>query len=142
MPTHRTYTHTANRARLFATQPQGPAWIRKTRVEMPAEVVQEELDAPGDAAVDLWTSLVIESPGFPAIAGVAAEVIIEDEAATHHDVVVYYYTYAELATLRIFSTAYTDTRRYHEHEEEVTLPPWLMKDNDDREVDQDAADAS
>jgi hypothetical protein len=120
--------------RLFAERPQGPAWIRKVRVEMPTRVINRELDARPSSAVELWTSIIVEGPGFPPIAGVAAEVHLEDPEAEYNDVSLWYYTFSEVSGPKVYSEAFQDGRRYHEAEELVDFPDWVTAQGDDAEV--------
>ena len=127
------HIHTDITDRLRQMDPP-PAWVRKVTVDVPAAIVNNEKTAFPQSYVELWTSMILEQPGFPPMAGVATEtdiVSLEDVEDGSEEktfsLTIYYFSHYELGDATLTSDAFYDPgRAYHEDEEMVDFPKWVL----------------
>lgn len=129
------HIHTDIAGRLQQMDPP-PVWVRHITTQVPRNIVINERTSLPESYVELWTSLLLERPGFPPMAGVATQTQVPEDEEEECELTLYYFTHYELGDATLTSDVFYDPGRvYHEDEEMVDFPEWVLYSDSSEETD-------
>jgi len=105
-----------------------PNWIRRTTVDFVADIARSEVDSFDNSYVDMCTSIIVERPGTPPIAGVACETVFPQDEDETTRVTLYYYSWPEIKGDTLHLEMARPNNTYHADEQIVDFPEWLVPD--------------
>ncbi len=110
-------------------------WVRRAACTIATEFLQEITAVPPGAkegrlfehVVQICSMLRLETPGIPPLIPVAVETLGAEDAANTR-INIYFWSYAEtLDPVRFEQRDFAYASKYHEEEEIVDTPPWLIE---------------